>query len=466
MKIIVLDLLLFVVIGMNLLKPADASGAIHTDDGLRKSSLASLQLNAASEINDSLTLKQCIKIALENNPFIGYKNWQIEEVNAQRKEASSQRWPRLSAVGSYYHYSDTQRLAPPRRPDYPLIFTDDMLSWGLAVTMPLFTGGRITNEIRATELVQQSAEYSLDYARQELIFNVTSVYFSILKQHKIIKSLDFSRTTLEGHLSRVKEFISAKKAARLDKLRIEVRLANIIQKIEQQKNILAIQNRSLANLMGLKEINFHIPPQSELPFTKPKMGLEENLNQAFAHRADYHSAQKDVEAQAKRVRVANAGYWPSISLYATYGAKKAVGSFIKPPEIDGYEDIGQVGIFLELPVFDGGKIKSNVQQEKAKLALLKEKLRELKLNIRLDVEAAISNITSTGKRISATEKAIEQANESLRIEMEKYNLGKGSLTDIFDAESALLEVQTIYYMALADYSIYSAQLKFVQGKLQ
>jgi outer membrane protein TolC len=418
-----------------------------------------------STIHASLTLKQCIERALENNPVIEYKNWKIKEVNAQIKKAASQRWPSLHGVGSYYHFSDTQRLAVPRRQDYPLIFTDDMLSWSLVMTIPLFTGGRITNEIVASELSRRSAEHSLDYTRQELIFKVTSVYFSILKQHKIVESLDFSRTTLERHLQRVKELIAAKKAAELDVLRIEVRLANIMQKMEQENNILTIHNRSLANLMGLKEIDFNIPPQSEIQFEETEMDLEENLNMAYSNRADYHSVLKEVEAQAKRVKAAHAAYWPSLSLYASYGAKQAVGSFIQPPGMDGIEDIGQFGFFFDFPFFEGGKTKAIVAQEQARLASLKGRQRELELAIRLDVEAAILNLVSTRKRILAIEKAIEQASESLRIELEKYDLGKGSLTDIFDAESALLEVQTIYYVALADYNIYSAQLNFVQGIL-
>jgi len=448
-----------------LLKPVKA-GAGEAEPGTWIENLDLSQLSKNANIaDDSITLELCIEIALENSPVVGYKSWKIKEVNALRSEAASQRWPSFRGVGSYYHYSDTQRLAAPRRLGYPLIYTDDMLSWNLVVTLPLFTGGRITNEIEALEFSRQSAEHNLDYARQELIYKITSVYFSILKQHKIIESLDFSRTTLEGHLKRVRELIAAKKAAELDELRTEVRLANINQKIEQESNILSIHNRSLANLMGLKEIDFNVRPKSELPFEETEMDLEKSLNTAFSNRADYHAALKEVEAQAKRIKAANASYWPSISVYASYGAKQAVGSFIQPPGIDGIEDIGQFGLFFEFPVFEGGKKKAAVALEQARLASWKERLREMELAIRHDVEAAVLNLVSTGKRIAAIEKAIEQAGESLRIEMEKYNLGKGSITDIFDAESALFEVQSIYFVAVADYNIYKAKLKFVQGRL-
>jgi len=463
-KIILLCTSLLSVLLINTFKSGNSLGQIKNTNNVEKSLSAPQQSTNISGISDSLTLHQCIEKALKNNPNIRYNGLRIEEVNAQRNKAVSQRLPHIYVAGSYYRYSDTQRLAPPRRLEYPLIFTDDVLSYNLILSMPILTGGRIKNEIEAAELLQESAECNFGYTRQELIFNVTSVYFSILKQHKIIESLDFSRTTLEKHLNRINELIEAKKAAKLDKLRIEVRLANIIQRIEQEKNIRSIQHRALANLMGVKEIDFIIPYEDELQLMELEIDVEEILNEAYANRGDYQAVQKDVEAQSKNVRATQAGYLPLISLYGSYGAKQAVGSFIKPNGIDGLEDIGQIGCFIEIPLFEGGRIRANVQENKAKLALLKERQRELELKIRLEVESAVFNLISTKKRILAIEKAVEQANESLRIEIEKYNLGKGSITDILDAESALLEIQTSYYIALADYNIFIAQLKFVQGE--
>jgi outer membrane protein len=414
--------------------------------------------------SDTLTLEQCIDIALENNPVLGYRNWEIEALEAQKEEAAGQRLPRVSGSGNYHHYSDAMRLAPPRGFSYPLVFTDDILSFNVAMAMPVFTGGRISNQIKAAELFQQSAEHSLVHAQEELIFKVTSVYFSMLKQHQILKSLDFSKTTLEKHLQRVKEMLEAKKAAELDKLRVEVRLADIAQRIEKETNTLAVQNRTLANLMGVEELDFRIQPREELPFSAKELDLEKSISTAYANRADYQSVQKEAEAQEKKIKAAYAGLWPSISLYASYGVQAALGNYIRQVEVDRIEDIGQIGLSFELPFYEGGRKRAAIHQEQARLAMLNEKLRELELRIRLDVEAAVLNIRSAGKRISAAKKALEQARATLRIELEKYDLGMGSITDIFDAESALLELQTVYYSALADYHIYSAHLIFVQGR--
>ena len=96
----------------------------------------------------------------------------------------------------------------------------------------------------------------------------------------------------------------------------------------------------------------------------------------------------------------------------------------------------------------------------------KESLRKLALKIRLDVETAISNLKSAAAREEVSEKAVEQANESFRIEREKYELGKGSILDVLDAQNALLDTQTTHYRAKAEFKIALAAFSMATGVRQ
>jgi len=80
------------------------------------------------------------------------------------------------------------------------------------------------------------------------------------------------------------------------------------------------------------------------------------------------------------------------------------------------------------------------------------------------VETSISNGRAARERILAYERALTSADESLRIEREKYNIGKGSITDVLDAQSALLDSQTNYYRAMADYNTALAQVRLAVGE--
>jgi outer membrane protein TolC len=135
----------------------------------------------------------------------------------------------------------------------------------------------------------------------------------------------------------------------------------------------------------------------------------------------------------------------------------------RPSGVNSSDDVGRLGIVLDIPIFEGGRIEARVRQERARLLAAQERLRRLELQVQLDVETAVLNIGSAAQRVVATEKAIEQAEESLRIEREKYDLGRGSITDVLDAQSALLDSQTNYFRAVADHSTALAQLKLAVG---
>jgi outer membrane protein TolC len=64
---------------------------------------------------------------------------------------------------------------------------------------------------------------------------------------------------------------------------------------------------------------------------------------------------------------------------------------------------------------------------------------------------------SSTERVETLRKSVEQAKESLRIERQKYELGKGAIVDVLDAQCALLDAPS-YYGTLADVHVARAQI--------
>ncbi len=314
------------------------------------------------------------------------------------------------------------------------------------------------------ELLKQSAEYNLSRTKEELVFNITSTFFGILAQHRVISALEFSVKTLEEHIKRINALIDAQKAASVDRLRTEVQLANVRQLLGREKNLLVIQRRLLANLLGIEENMDDILLQGELEFKeRPRIpGLDSSLIAAFKNRDDYLAALKSLEAQEWKVKIAEAGYVPSVSLRGSYGARLVAGQ--TRGNGDRYGDVVGVGLTLEIPVFEGGRVRAGINEQRAVLASMQERLRNIELRIRLEVQTAISNARSAAVRLEAILKSIDQARKSLRIEQEKYTIGKGAIVDVLDAQNALLESETTYYRVLAELHIALAQLKLARGE--
>ncbi|MFH1616380.1 MAG: TolC family protein [Planctomycetota bacterium] len=420
------------------------------------------ELGDTASIQSGLTLDNCIKIALENNPDIAHKKWDIETSLAEKDIAKGQLWPSISAEAGYSHYLDDQRLVQARSPSDLATFTDDIFSGDIVLRMPLYTSGRLESQVKASEHLTESARHQFARSRKELVFNVSNVFYSILGQKEVVESLVFSQKALEEHLKRVQELLDAQKAARVDLLRTEVRLADIEQNLLRERNILYIQHSLLANLMGVEHLQQSIEIQGRLEPKDFSVDTNQSLALASGRRNDYQAAKARVEAQDKNLDAAKAGHWPIISLEAAYGNRWAAGSTVGGSSMS--EDVGRIGVVAVIPLFEGGQINARISRERSRLSAEKEVLRKLQLQIQLEVETAVSNIESTKARVNSIEKAVEQAKESLRIEREKYDLGKGAIVDVLDAQAALLEAQTSFYRALADHNVAIAQWRLAVGE--
>jgi outer membrane protein TolC len=413
-----------------------------------------------------VTLRQAIEIALANNPEVAARGWDATVAQARQDQAFGARLPRLGIVGGYAHSLDEQRLIAASRDGEPGLFGRDTVSADLDLSLPLFTGGRLTSQVRAADLLRQAAASRLARNREELAFNIASLFYNILAQRHVIDSLEFSRQTLAEHLKRIDVLVTAQKAAKVDRMRTEVRRADVEQQLVREKNLLAIQSRALTSFLGLGERSEPISPQGNLALTEEVMApaLAAALATARSERGDYLAARSALAAQAGNVDAAKSGHWPTVSLQGAYGGRWAAGSTTGAGDEQG--EVGRLGLVLEVPIFAGGQVEARVREQRAAFAAAQERLRALEFQIRLEVETALLNIESAGERAAAIRKAIAQARESLRIESLKYELGEGSVVDVLDAQAALLQTETSYYRALADFHTAGVQLDLATGRNQ
>jgi outer membrane protein len=436
------------------------------------------------------TLDECIDMARRNNPSLASGSQDIQTALAQRSVAEAERWPQFSASGSYRRYVQNQRLQQARLNAEPGMFSSGVLSTDLLLRMPIFTGGRIRSEISAAEFLALAAENRLARTWEELIFNISSAFYTILGQRRLIESLEFSRDVLTKHRRRVLDMMAYEKAAKVDVLRTEVRIADLDQRLVREKTVLEIQRRILTALMGTSTEGGPVEVQGDLRLTGSAPDLNGALAMAYAERGDYRAARAGLDAQLMKINASRAALWPKVSLEGSLGMRAATNiddngvaftqrlnwpnspavpvknaPLLGPwPNPDSNLPVGNLGVVVDYPLFDGGRISSQIREQESRFASAQQLLRKLELQIRLDVETALLNVSSARQRVQATRKAIEQSKESFRIEQEKYDLGKGSITDVLDAQAAMLEAQTNYYRALSEHGIAMAQLGLATGE--
>ena len=107
----------------------------------------------------SLSLETAIQTALKNNPGLQAAAYRADAFNARQDIAEAKRMPVVTLDAGYTNYLDSQRLVSSHENGDPGVFSRNMYSAGLTVSIPLFTGGRITSDITVSQLLSQAAVY-------------------------------------------------------------------------------------------------------------------------------------------------------------------------------------------------------------------------------------------------------------------------------------------------------------------
>ncbi|HDP98767.1 MAG TPA: hypothetical protein ENN22_06240, partial [bacterium] len=113
-----------------------------------------------------LTLEECLDIAIKNNPNIAQRLWDTNTAQAEKDIAKGALWPEIYLEGGYEHDRE-DKLIQPRRPGAyeTMLFTDDLVSGNIVLKMPIYTGGRLQNQVEAAELLTKSAQQQLAHSR-------------------------------------------------------------------------------------------------------------------------------------------------------------------------------------------------------------------------------------------------------------------------------------------------------------
>ncbi|MEW6087027.1 MAG: TolC family protein [bacterium] len=420
--------------------------------------LLKIYLTAEEQGEEKYTLKSVIEYALKNNPGIISAKKEVEIEYFNLKSSRAERLFKLDFNGGYTkfrYFTPVTPFVPGVSGDLPDVDTK-IYDAGITFRLPLFKGGQLSGNVYITEMKKSIAEDNFTMTRQELIYNLKSVYYKISQFKKLLEANEASVKQLEEHKKNVELSVKTGSAAQVDFLRTEVELSKTRENRLVIKNSVESLYEFLKALMGMDNMDRKILIVYEIPEDEEYPPFEAGLNKAFFQRPDYNSVLKKKTICDERVKIARGRRYPDILIAGEYGDKS--GDNLK------FRENWNIGLRLSMPLFDWGIIKSDINKETGEWEKAKEEERLLRLNIIREVKNAYRNIETAGERIEVTLKMVESAKETLRIERLKYETGGGINTDVLDAQSALLSAETSYYQALYDKQIAIAYLWKVIGE--
>lgn len=415
-------------------------------------------LNPSIAQNRSLTVEECITIALENSRSLYASVKKAEFAEAKASEAAAALYPSLKMQGGYQRLSDVPTFQIPL-PGMTIAFPVVLNNYNLKATLqqPLFTGWRLQGAADNAEYSAQAA--GRDYVKDqlELIYAVRSAYWNVYRAQEFKKLSDENVTQIQLHVTDIENLEHQGMATRNDVLKVQVQLSNAKIAQVDAENDVRITMLSLNSTLGLP-LSTDITLTSLLTQDEWNVPQVEQLLDSASHsRPDIQSMQLRLLAAEAGVTAARGGWWPQIFLSGSYYHARPNQRIF--PALDKFKDTWDAGVSFQFDIWNGLTTVHQTAQAQALLEQTKASYDVMKDGMTLEVTQAYLAFKQTNERITLSKLAAEQADENYRITYEKFKSGLTTNSELLDAETAKLQSKIQLTTSLVDHVMAAARLQ-------
>jgi TolC family type I secretion outer membrane protein len=410
----------------------------------------------------SLTLPECLGLALQQNPAVLKAQQELRRTHGVIVEARAPALPQVNLAGQFTQIDKGSLESFPRVP----LYANQEQPWSVQVqvTQLLYSGGKVGAALRAAKLTDQIAIFGFHRTVNDTVLAVRQVFYQVLLTKAVINVRTQAVVLLEQQLTDARHRFDAGAVPRFNVLRAEVELANAKPPLIRAQNDLRLAREALVKLLAIDSVSPRtefttINFTGELQYIHRPWALADALRQALAHRPELQQAEKQIAIAAETVDINKAGYQPTVNAFGTYGLRDRNFSQELDRNLYGWT----VGVQANWPIFDGLQTAGRVEQARAVRAQTELDAADTRRSIELEVRQAYSTYLQTLELLEAQKKTVEQAAESLRLAEARFRAGTGTQLDVLSAQTALTQARSDEVQALYDYNVALATLDRVTG---
>jgi outer membrane protein len=418
-----------------------------------------------------LTLPQAVNIALEKNPLRKAAIADTKAASAGVRQARSFLMPRVSFSETatrgddpVYVFGSKLRQQRFTNADFSLANLNTPRPLGnftsrFGGTWNLFDSFATWHGLNQAKEMNDAAGHQLDRTDQQIVFRVVSSYYDVLLVAKQLEVAEQSAKTAQTIMENSQARFDSGLTVESDLLTAKVRMASRQQEVIRKKNAVEEARAALNTAMGMP-IDSPFQLSEELAERAlPVPSVQEAEKQALANRPDLKRVASEEAAQRQSVSIAKSSFGPRVNAFA--GWEMDNPTFVAGG--GGNNWLG--GIEVQFDIFQGGAKRAELSRQRA----LEEKAVAMQQAagdaVRLEVRRAYYETDANRQQIEVARAAIAQAQESLRINQDRYASGLTTITDLLGAEEASRRSQTDYWEAVYRFHTSYANLELSSGSL-
>jgi outer membrane protein len=417
----------------------------------------------AQSQNKKWTLKECVVYALENNISIKQSELNLEATDAERLAALGNFLPSLNAGTSL---SENSGLGFNPTTNQPETVTFLSASGNINVGYTLFDGLQNIRQAQRAKISQLASQYQLSKMQDDISLFVANSYLQVILAKANLNVLVSQNEVTKQQIRQTEELVDAGVLPQGDLLDINATDANEIQGIVASENTIQIGLISLAQLLLIKDYaNFDIEDEGYNIVDQDIAGktVTEIIDAAREVRSEIKIEEQNVALALKDLQLARASYMPRLSAFFGYNTRFTnASSFVNQIDPDNPSEIRQIGFVegtgqavlsefpnvntievgadpffnqlylndgisygfsLNIPIFNGFSVRSNVMRSQVNLERSKYQLEQAELDLESTVYQAFIDAEGALKSYDAALKALESQELAYEYAKERYDVG-------------------------------------------
>ena len=413
-------------------------------------------------------LLECIERALRVNPKMEEARLDVDEAKVKLKSAKLERTGKWELFNRFGIAQDAEGDA----------ITGDDISGefgpfnrlNLAISVPLYTFGRLTHGINAANENVNRQRASQFKTTSEVILEVHKRYDSLVLTRQLLETTQNIKNNFDTAYELAEERLDKgdPQVTETDALKLRIGLAVIKGNLYTIQRQVRTAKAALREIMRIDDrIDFNIADEKLKPIEFNLEPLERNLALAEENNPDIGQLKAALAAEQARYWSEKSKFYPT--LLALGGVQHGVApgreNQDNPFLNDDFNFLNagaSFGIRWDLNFL---QTDSGVQEKKVRYLRMKSRLQKALDGIALKVKAKYHQYIERNNSMEASFEAKKAGRALLFLNFTNFKMGMGSGRDVFDAVSLHARVDGDYYQAIFNYNTAVIELLDVVGNL-
>ena len=382
----------------------------------------------SNSLLSAITVDELINNGLNSSSIIQKNQLQTELLQAKKDESQAKKFGEFDVVGSYTHYNVPRTLAPivpsSLSPNSSVETTQDLFTTGLQYSVALFTGGALNQQVQIDQLTKKMSQSRAKLSREELIYNIRSLYLSGLSLQELISAQNQYIEALDKLKYIISQSVEIGKKAKIDLLKADTSLQEAKGKLAQIQSSLTMIKSTLVAITHTPNIDYLEPISVNM-----NPNIQEVSEDNFDELERFKLQDLEIEKGSKFISKVKSTQKPQVALNGYVGYNYDIDDSLNK------ENLWQIGLNLKWNIFDFGKNSAKTQQAKIlKLQAIVQKEATTEGFKKL-IAKAVNKIETAFAQYQTNLSQLNLLQESQKIEEARYSAGVATLNDLLLAKS-------------------------------